>query len=66
MPYPDRVIYQKALQMYKTIHGGTPEYLRTPFTFTSEIHSIILRSKCPLQLYSPKPRSELYKRYFQF
>ena len=25
MPFPDRVIYQKALQMYKTLHGGAPE-----------------------------------------
>jgi len=47
MPFPDRVIYQKALQMYKTLHGGAPEYLRTPFIFTSEIHSRILRSTCP-------------------
>ena len=45
------MIYQKALQMYKTLHGGAPEYLSTPFTFTSEIHSRILRSTCPLQLY---------------
>ena len=66
MSFPDRVIYQKALQMYKTLHGGAPEYLRTPFTFTSEIQSRILRSTCPLQLYSPKPRSELYKRSFQY
>jgi len=41
-------------------------YLRTPFTFTSEIRSRILRSTCPLQLYSPKPRSELYTRSFQY
>ena len=54
MPFSDRVIYQKALQMYKTLHGGAPEYLRTPLTFTSEIHSRILRYTCPFQLYSPK------------
>ena len=66
MPFPDRVIYQKGLQMYKTLHGGAPEYLRTPFTFTSEIHSRILRYTCPLQLYSPKPRTDVYKRSFQY
>ena len=49
MPFPDRVIYQKALQMYKTIHGGAPEYLSTPFTFTSEINSRILRYTCSLK-----------------
>ena len=52
--------------MYKTLHVCAPEFLRTSFTFTSEIHSRILRSTCPLQLYSPKPRSELYKRSFQY
>ena len=66
MPFPDRVIYQKAIQMYKTIHGIAPEYLRTPFTFTSEIHSRLLRSSGPLQLYLPKPRTELLKRSFHY
>ena len=67
MPFPDdRMIYQKVLQLYKILHGGAPEYLRTPFTFTSEIHSRILRSTCPLQMYSPRPRSELYKSSFQY
>ena len=66
MPFPDRLIYKKSLHMYKTIHGGAPKYLRTPFTFTFEIHSRILRSTCPLQLYSSKPRSELYKRSFKY
>ena len=50
--------------MYKSIHGGAPEYLRT--TFTSEIHSRILRSTCPLQLCSHKPRSEMYKCSFYY
>ena len=38
----------------------------TPFTLTSEINSRILRSTCHLQLYSPTPRSELYKRSCQY
>ena len=25
MPFPDRVIYQKALHMYKTLHGCAPD-----------------------------------------
>jgi len=29
MPFPDRVIYQKSSSHVKTIHVGTPEYLRT-------------------------------------
>ena len=28
MPFPDRVIYQKALQMYKTFYGGALLHLK--------------------------------------
>ena len=39
MTFPEWVVYQNALQMYKTIHRDAPDYLTTPFTFTSDIHS---------------------------
>jgi len=29
MTFPERVLYQKAIQMFKTIRGNAPEYLRT-------------------------------------
>ena len=59
----------KLLKQYRTIEQMCSDAhsitLRIPFTFTSEIHSRILISTCPLQLDSPKPRSELYKRMKQ-
>ena len=44
MTFSERVVYQKALQMYKTIRGDAPDYLKTSFTFTSQIHTRPLRS----------------------
>ena len=48
MTFPERVLYQKAIQMFKTIRGNAPEYLRTSFTFATDIHAILLRSSSSL------------------
>jgi len=59
MTFPERVIYQKAIQMYKTLSGTSPNYLEIPFT--SDIHSRTLRSSHDTQLYIPKPRIDLFR-----
>ena len=41
--FPERVIHIKAIQMSKTIRGEAPEYLMSAFTFTSDIHTRLLR-----------------------
>ena len=60
--FTERVIYQKAIQMYKTLSVTSPNYLKIPFTFTSDIHSRTLET----QLYIPKPRIELFWNIFVF
>ena len=60
MTFPERVVYQKALQMYKTIHCDAPDYLTTSFTFTSEIHTRLIRSSSTYHSYTHKPRHELF------
>jgi len=40
--FPERVVYHKAIQMYKTVCGDAPDYLKNDFVFTSEIHSRLL------------------------
>jgi len=60
--FTERVIYQKAIQMYKTLSVTSPNYLKIPFTLTSDIHSRTLRSSHETQLYIPKPRIELFIR----
>ena len=66
MAFPERIIYQKALQMYTTIHCDAPDYLTTSFTFTSEIHSGLLRSLSKYHLYTSRPRHELFRHPFRF
>ena len=52
--------------MFKTIRGEAPEYLRSTFTFTSDIHTTLLRSSSNFQLYTPKPYLEIYRNTFVF
>jgi len=47
------LIYQKAIQMFKTIRGEAPDYLQTSFTFSSDVHTKLLRSSSTCQLYVP-------------
>ena len=56
----------KAIQMFKTIRGDAPEYLRSTFTFASDIHAILLHSSSNFQLYTPKPHLEIYRNTFVF
>jgi len=53
MSFPERVIYMKAIQMFKTIRKDAPEYLRLSFTFASDIHARLfiqhIISSCILQ-----------------
>ena len=53
MSFPERVIYRKAIQTLKTIRRDGYEYLWSYFTFTSDIHAILLRSSSNIQLYTP-------------
>ena len=40
--------------MFKTIRGGAPDYLQTSFSFSSDVHTTLLRSSSTYQLYVPK------------
>mgnify|MGYP000604107356 FL=1 len=66
MTFPERVTFQKAVLMFKVINGISPTYLFDIFTFTSNVHERNLRSTSQLQLYSPKPKSELFRRSFSY
>ena len=57
-------LYMKAIQMFKTIKGDAPEYLRSSFTFASDMHAILLRSSSNFQFYTPKPHLEIYRNTF--
>ena len=61
MTFPERVVYHKAIQMYKTVCGDAPDYLKNDFVFTSEIYSRLLRSSSNFQLYTPRPNTKLFR-----
>ena len=66
MTFPERVVYRKSIQMYKTVCGDVPDYLKTILCFTSEIHPTLFRSSSNFQLYTPRPNSELFRNSFIF
>ena len=61
MMFPDRVIYQKAMLMYKIMHNLAPSYLSNIFTLSIEVHERSFRSTTENLLYVPKPKIELYR-----
>ena len=61
MMFPERVMYQKAILMYKIMHDLTPPYLANIFKLSKEVHDRTLRSTSENLLYVPKPNIELYR-----
>ena len=59
--FPERVLYQKAILIYKIMHNLTPAYLTNMFTFSKEVHDRTLRSTADNLLYIPKPNIEHYR-----
>ena len=59
MTFPERGVYHKAIQMYKTVCGDATDYLKNDFVFTSEIHSRLLRSSSNVQLYTQIPNTRI-------
>ena len=54
------------LQMFKTIRGNAPAYLRNSFPFATDIHARLLRSSSSFQKYTPKPHLDIYRNTFVF
>ena len=61
MTFPERVMNQKAILMYKIMHNLTPSYLTSMFPFSKEVHDRTLRSTADNLLYIPKPNIEHYR-----
>ena len=61
MMFPERVMYQKAILMYKIMHDLTPPYLANIFKLSKEVHDRTLRSTSENLLYVPKPNIELFR-----
>ena len=61
LTFPERVKFQKAVMMFKTMNNLNPPYIKNLFKFKNEIHDRSLRSASDNMLYVPKPKCELYR-----
>jgi len=60
--FPERVLYQKSIAMYKIVNNICPDYLKNHIAYTSEFNSRDTRSSTSVQFYNPKPNCELFRR----
>ena len=56
---------QKSILMYKTLHGMTPDYLRSRFAYCENARAYRLR-KTENKLVLPQPRTDYLKRSFLY
>ena len=61
MTFPERVKFQKAIMMYKSMKNLGPSSIGQLFPHTNEIHRRNLRSTSDDLLYVPKPNSEIFR-----
>ena len=66
MRFDERVIYRKAILMYKSLHNLAPTYLSTKFTYASDIHQVNPSSLTDFTLYVPKLNLEIYRKTFAY
>lgn len=66
MPVKTRIHYHKLLLIYKSLHHQAPEYLSGNLTYVRENNPYHLRNAVRGNLYTNKPRTELYKKSFQY
>jgi len=59
MKFPERTDYKKAVLVYKSINGLSPEYLKSKFNFSQ---NKCLRSYDTKQLQLPKPTLEFFRK----
>ena len=64
LSFPERIKFQKAILMYKTLNGLAPNYLNDKYSYRNETTMRTLRSTSSNFLYIPKPSCELFRKSF--
>ena len=54
----------KSILMYKTLHGMTPDYLRSRFVYRENVSAYRLRNSTENKLVLPQPQTDYLKRRF--
>ena len=52
--------------MYKTLHGMTPDYLRSRFVYRDDVSAYRLRNTEKKKLVLPQPRTDYLKKSFSY
>lgn len=66
LPFPQRIEFHKAILLYKIFSNQAPIYLNDIFTPVSSVHSLSLRSTTDKHLYSPRPKTETFRKTFLY
>lgn len=66
MTFSQRVVFQKAIMMFKIMNNQAPSYLLNNFILSSDVHTRILRSSSDFQLYTPRPNTEQFRKSFVY
>ena len=62
MRFDERVLYKKAILMYKSLNNIAPSYLSNKFMYEHDIHNLDLRSTRNQTLHVPKPNLDVYRK----
>jgi len=69
MTFDQRIIFQKAVTMYKIMNNLVPNYLNEHFQLrhcNSVTSDMTLRNVSNMDLYIPRPRCEMYKKSLEY
>ena len=66
LPFINRVQFNTAILMYKSVNGQSPMYLKNMFQFCSDQHSHLTRSIPSLNLVPPSNKIQLFKHSFTY
>ena len=66
MKFHDRLIYKKAILVYKSLHNECPEYLANRFCPLLNSHGMTLRSTTENLLIIPKPNLECFRKSISY
>ena len=66
LPFLNRVQFNTAILMYKSVNGQSPIYLKNMFQFCSDQHGHLTRSNTSHNLVPPPIKIELFKHSFTY
>jgi hypothetical protein len=67
MRFDERIIYKKAILMYKSINdASSPQYMKNKFQFVHQRHDRNLRSASNSDLVVPRPKKEVFRKSLDY